>query len=100
MNDKNINELLDFSKKFNAFLPNNSIENIIDNTSQIIHRKFFELLFKHYFSDIINIEVEKNKAIDYKSFHQVLRVLRRLKKILFTNKNMSYYSDYLFLKEQ
>lgn len=100
MNEKNINELFDFSKKFNAFVPNNSIQNIIDNTSQIIHRKFFELLFKHYFSDIIDIEVEKNKAIDYKSFHQVLRVLRRLKKILFTNKNIHYYSDYLFLKEK
>ena len=96
----NENELLDFSKKFNAFLPNNSIQNIVDNTSQIIHRKFFELLFKHFFSDIIDIESEKNKAIDVNNFHQILRVVRRLKKILFTNKNIMYYTNYLFLKEQ
>ena len=96
----NENELLDFSKKFNAFLPNNSIQNIVDNTSQIIHRKFFELLFKHYFSDIIDIEPEKNKTIDSNNFHLILRVVRRLKKILFTNKNIMYYTNYLFLKEQ
>ena len=96
----NENELLDFSKKFNAFLPNNSIQNIVDNTSQIIHRKFFELLFKHFFSDIIDIEPEKNKTIDSNNFHMILRVVRRLKKILFTNKNIMYYTNYLFLKEQ
>ena len=96
----NENELLDFSKKFNAFLPNNSIQNIVDNTSQIIHRKFFELLFKHYFSDIIDIEPEKNKTIDSNNFHLILRVVRRLKKILFTNTNIMYYNNYLFLKEQ
>lgn len=95
----NENELLEFSKKFNAFLPNNSIQNIIDNTSQIIHRKFFELLFKHFFSDIIDINVEKNKTIDSNGFHQILRLVRRLKKILFTDKNINYYNEYLFLKE-
>ena len=99
-NEKFLNELLDFSKKFHSFAPNNSIENITDNTSQIIHRKFFELLFKHFFSDIIDIESDKNKAIGSETFHLILKVLRRLKKIIFTNKNVNYYNEFLFLLEQ
>ena len=99
-NDKFINELLDFSNTFNKFLPNNSIQNIITNTSQVIHRKFFELLLKYYFSDIMDIESEKNKALGTEPFHLILKVIRRLKKILFTNKNSNYFSDFLFLQEQ
>jgi len=99
-NEKYINELLDFSKKFNSFVPNNSMENILDNTSQVIHRKFFEFLFKGYFSDIMEIESEKYKTLSSDSFHQVLLVLRRLKKILFTNKNLNYYNEFLFFNEQ
>ena len=97
--EKYINDLLNFSKKFNSYVPNNSIENIITNTSQIIHRKFFELLIKYYFSDIIDIDVDKNKAMPFEHFHDILIVLRRLKKILFTNKNIKYYDEFLFLKE-
>ena len=99
-NEKFLNELLDFSKKFHSFAPNNSIENITDNTSEIIHRKFFELLFKHFFSDIIDIEIDKNKAMGSEPFHLILKVLRRLKKIIFTNKNINYYNEFLFLLEQ
>jgi hypothetical protein len=99
-NEKHINELLEFSKKFNSFVPNNSMENILDNTSQVIHRKFFELLFKTYFSDIMEIESEKYKTLSSDAFHQVLLVLRRLKKILFTNKNLNYYDEFLFFNEQ
>ena len=98
--EKNINQFLEFSKKFHSFSPNNSIQNIVDNTSQIIHRKFFELLFKHFFSDIIEIETEKNKTLGSEPFHLILKMLKRLKKILFTNKNINYYNEFLFLLEQ
>ena len=97
--EKYINDLLNFDTKFNSYVPNNSIENIISNTSQIIQRKFFELLLKNYFSDIIDIDVNKNKAMSSEPFHDLLIVLRRLKKILFSNKNTIYYEDFLFLKE-
>ena len=99
-NDKYINELLEFSKKFHSFVPNNSVQNIIDNSSQIIQRKFFELLLKHFFSDIMDIEVEKNKFLSSDAFHEILLVLRRLKKLLFVNKNMNYFNEFLFLNEQ
>ena len=98
--DKFIKELLNFSHSFHNFVPNNSIQNIITNTAQVIHRKFFELLFKYYFSDIMDIESEKNKALGSEFFHLILKVLRRLKKILFTQKNINYFNDFLFLQEQ
>ena len=93
-NENLVNELLDFSKKFNSFLPNNSHDNIIENASQIIHRKFFEFFFRDYFSDIINIEVEKNKIMSIDNLNLILRMISRLKKILFINKNKDFFIEY------
>lgn len=95
-----IKKWFEYTKKFHEFIPNNSLDNIYINTSEIIQRKFFEILIKNYFGDIINIELEKNKTLSMDDFHQILMVIRRMKKILFTNKNFEYYSDLPFLNEQ
>jgi len=100
INEDKINEWFDFIKEFQAFLPNNSMENIVSNTSQVIQRKFFEFIIKIFFSDIITIEVDKNKALTSDEFHQILKVLRRIKLILFTNKNIEYYEEFYFLNEE
>ena len=81
-------------------MPNNSTDNIIKNTSQIIQRKFFEFLFKVFFSDVITIEVEKKKTLTSDEFHEILRILRRMKKILFNDKNQNLYKDLEFLNEE
>ena len=98
--EEKINKWLEYCKEFQAFVPNNSVDNIISNTSQIIHRKFFEIFFKNFFSDIIMIETEKNKTLSSDEFHEILKILRRIKKILFTNKNLELYSDFEFLNEE
>ena len=98
--EEKINKWLEYCKEFQAFVPNNSVDNIINNTSQIIHRKFFEFFFKTFFSDIIMIETEKNKTLSSDEFHEILKILRRIKKILFTNKNLELYSDFEFLNEE
>ena len=98
--EEKINKWLEYCKEFQAFVPNNSVDNIISNTSQIIHRKFFEIFFKTFFSDIIMIETEKNKTLSSDEFHEILKILRRIKKILFTNKNIELYSDFEFLNEE
>ena len=54
---------------------------------------------KNYFSNIIDIKVEKNKALAPDDFNQILMILRRLKKILFTFKNLKYYDEFMFLQE-
>ena len=98
--EEKIDKWLEYCKEFQAFVPNNSVDNIISNTSQIIHRKFFEFFFKTFFSDIIMIETEKNKTLSSDEFHEILKILRRIKKILFTNKNIELYSDFEFLNEE
>ena len=98
--ESQIKKWFEYTKKFHEFIPNNSLDNIYINTSEIIQRKFFEILIKSYFGDIINIELEKNKTLSMDDFHQILMVIRRMKKILFTNKNFEYYSDLPFLNEQ
>ena len=95
-----INKWFEFSKKFHSFIPNNSTDNINSNTAQLIQRKFFEILFKTFFSNIISIEINKNKTLTSDEFHQILRILRRLKSILFNNKNLKYYSEFEFLNEE
>ena len=98
--ESQIKKWFEYTKKFHEFIPNNSLDNIYINTSEIIQRKFFEILIKNYFGDIINIELGKNKTLSMDDFHQILMVIRRMKKILFTNKNFEYYSDLPFLNEQ
>lgn len=98
--ESQIKKWFEYTKKFHEFIPNNSLDNLYINTSEIIQRKFFEILIKNYFGDIINIELEKNKTLSMDDFHQILMVIRRMKKILFTNKNFEYYSDLPFLNEQ
>jgi len=98
--DEKINKWFDYCKEFHSFVPNNSADNIIKNTSQIIQRKFFEFLFKVFFSDVITIEVEKKKTLTSDEFHEILRILRRMKKILFNDKNQSLYKDLEFLNEE
>ena len=95
-----MNKWFEFSKKFHSFIPNNSTDNINSNTAQIIQRKFFEILFKSFFSNIITIEINKNKTLTSDEFHLILKILRRLKSILFNNKNLKYYSDFEFLNEE
>ena len=95
-----INKWFEFSKKFHSFIPNNSTDNINSNAAQIIQRKFFEILFKTFFSNIISIEINKNKTLTSDEFHQILRILKRLKSILFNNKNLKYYPDFEFLNEE
>jgi hypothetical protein len=98
--ENKIKEWFEFCKEFHAYLPNNSMDNIISNTSQIIHRKFFEFLFKIFFPDTITTEIGKNKILTPDELHQILKVLRRRKSILFTNQNKEYYKDFEFLNEE
>ena len=98
--EEKINKWFEFSKKFHSFIPNNSTDNINSNAAQLIQRKFFEILFKTFFSNIISIEINKNKTLTSDEFHQILRILRRLKSILFNNKNLKYYSEFEFLNEE
>ena len=98
--EEKINKWFEFCKEFHAFVPNNSIENIVNNSSEIIQRKFFEILFRTFFSNVFTIEAKKNKTLTSDEFHNILKIIRRIKKILFNENNKEYYSDFDFLNEK
>ena len=97
LNENNISNIIDIEKNLNIkinnwkqehlFVPDNSIDNIISNASLIIERKFFEFLFKKFFSGIINLEINKDKTITNDEFCQILINLKSVKSILFNNDN-------------
>ena len=101
LNEKNISNIIDIEKNLNIkinnwkqehlFVPDNSVDNIISNASLIIERKFFEFLFKKFFSDIINLEINKNKTITNDEFCQILINLKSVKSILFNNDNQENF---------
>ena len=101
LNEKNISNIIDIEKNLNIkinnwkqehlFVPDNSVDNIISNASLIIERKFFELLFKKFFSDIINLEINKDKTITNDEFCQILINLKSVKSILFNNDNQENF---------
>ena len=101
LNEKNISNIIDIEKNLNIkinnwkqehlFVPDNSVDNIISNASLIIERKFFEFLFKKFFSDIINLEINKDKTITNDEFCQILINLKSVKSILFNNDNQENF---------
>ena len=101
LNEKNISNIIDIEKNLNIkinnwkqehlFVPDNSVDNIISNASLIIERKFFEFLFKKFFSDIINLEINKDKTITNDEFCQILTNLKSVKSILFNNDNQENF---------
>ena len=101
LNEKNISNIIDIEKNLNIkinnwkqehlFVPDNSVDNIISNASLIIERKFFEFLFKKFFSDIINLEINKDKTITNDEFCQILINLKSVKSILFNNDNQEKF---------
>ena len=101
LNEKNISNIIDIEKNLNIkinnwkqehlFVPDNSVDNIISNASLIIERKFFEFLFKKFFSDIINLQINKDKTITNDEFCQILINLKSVKSILFNNDNQEKF---------
>ena len=101
LNENNISNIIDIEKNLNIkinnwkqehlFVPDNSVDNIISNASLIIERKFFEFLFKKFFSGIINLEINKDKTITNDEFCQILTNLKSVKSILFNNDNQENF---------
>ena len=101
LNENNISNIIDIEKNLNIkinnwkqehlFVPDNSVDNIISNASLIIERKFFEFLFKKFFSGIINLEINKDKTITNDEFCQILINLKSVKSILFNNDNQENF---------
>ena len=73
--------------------------NIFLNTTEIIHRAFFEIALKTLKCDIFTIDVDNNKIMKIDSIYNNFLFLRNLKNFLFTDGN-STASSLIYINEE
>lgn len=91
---------LEQSKKSQSFVPPIDTYNIFLNTSEIIHRKFFEIFFEEFLGKIFCYEKDKDNLIKLDSLYNYFIYLRGLKNILFIEKNRIYFSNVFFMDDE
>ncbi len=84
------------AKISHAFLPANDFQNILLNTVEAVHRKFFELTLEEHFGKIFNLEKNFNSFIMLESIYNNFVYLRGLKLMLFNEKNKLFFSNIFF----
>ena len=82
----------------NFFFPPSNTFNIFLNTTQIIHRTFFEVAVKSMNCDLFTIEVDNSKYIKIDSMYNNFLYLRNLKNFLFDEENQKVNS-FMFIDE-
>ena len=87
---------LEECKSKHAFLPTNSYFNILHNSIEVVHRKFFEISFDEYFQNVFLIEKDKNSYLKLESLFSFFLYLRNLKNYLLTDENKLYFSNIYF----
>ena len=92
---KNIEE----AKKNHQFKSPNEYVNIIENTSEFCHRKFFEISFEEYFNNIFCIDRDILGVMKIESIISYFYYIKALKNYLFTNENKIYYANIFFYDE-
>jgi hypothetical protein len=92
--------LIEEYSKQHSFLPPNEIFNVFFNTTEIIHRKFFEIFFDELIGKIFYYEKDKDNLIKLDSLYNYFLYLRGLKNILFIEKNRIYFSNVFFMDDE
>ena len=85
--------------KNHSFVPPTNAFNIFLNTTEIIHRTFFDICFKNMKCDIFTIESDNNKIIKIDSLYNNFLFLRNLKNYLFNENNKKGTGSLLFLQD-
>ena len=74
--------------------------NIFLNTTEIIHRAFFEIALKTLKCDIFTIELDNNKIMKIDSIYNHFLFLRNLKNFLFSDGNSTAASSLIYIDEE
>ena len=82
---EDIMKKINFCKDGHTLFPCNTKENILVNTGEIIHRKFFERFFDFYFKNIFNVNLDKNKISSIDEINDLFLALKRLKFNIYQN---------------
>ena len=91
---------IDEGRQAHSFVPPTDTFNIFFNTTEIIHRKFFEIFFDEFIGKIFSYEKDKDGLIKLDSLYNYFVYLRGLKNILFIEKNRIYFSSVFFMDEE
>jgi hypothetical protein len=94
-----LNRNIEETKKNHLFLPPNDYLNVIHNTSELCHRKFFEFCFEEYFSRIFLIDKDKFGIIKIDAIITYFYFIKGLKNFLFTDENKIFYANLFFYDE-
>jgi len=100
INFNQLMKIINECKRSHLFLPPNENFNIFFNTTEIIHRKFFEIFFDEFIGKIFSYEKDKDNLIKLDSLYNFFIYLRNLKNILFVEKNRIYFSNVFFMDEE
>ena len=74
--------------------------NIFLNTTEIIHRAFFEIALKTLKCDIFTIELDNNKIMKIDSIYNNFLYLRNFKNFLFSEDNSGTSSSLIYINEE
>ena len=94
-----VQKLIEECSKHHSFLQPYETFNIFFNTTEIIHRKFFEIFFEEFIGKIFYYEKDKDNLIKLESLYNFFLYLRGLKNILFVEKNRIYFSNVFFMDD-
>ena len=94
-----VQKLIEECSKHHSFLQPYETFNIFFNTTEIIHRKFFEIFFEEFIGKIFYYEKDKDSLIKLESLYNFFLYLRGLKNILFVEKNRIYFSNVFFMDD-
>lgn len=87
---------IEYLIKKHSFVPPVDVYNIFANTSEIIHRKFFEICFDMFVGKLFSYEIDNDNLIKIDSMYNYFLYLRGVKNFLFMDKNKMYYSSMIF----
>ena len=90
--NQEINELC----KIHSLSIPSDIFNIFCNTSEIIHRKFFQMAISHFLGNIFYIEEDKDGIIKIEDLYNFFLNIRALKNLLFKGENNKLFLSDIF----
>lgn len=96
---QNIIKRIETLTKNHSFVPPTNAFNIFLNTTEIIHRTFFDICLKNMKCDIFTIESDNNKIIRIDSLYSNFLFLRNLKNFLFNENNKKGAGSFIFLQD-
>lgn len=97
---QNIIKQIDNMTENHSLVPPVNPFNIFLNTTEIIHRTFFEIALKTLRCDIFTIERDNNKIMKIDSIYNNFLYLRNFKNFLFTEDTSATSGSLIYINEE